>query len=70
MPIHIAPEHFTHIQGAASDTWTIVHNLNRNPSVTVIDSAGTEVFGDITFDSLDQVTLNFSAAFSGEAYLN
>ena len=61
---------FTFTQYQSSDTWTITHNLNKFPSVQVQDSAGTNVMGEIYYNSLDQLTLRFSAAFSGKAYLN
>lgn len=57
-------------QLAAADTWSIPHNLNKYPSVTVVDSAGTTVFGDVHYESLNKLTVCFSVAFAGEAYLN
>ena len=61
---------FTHNQGTPSALWTINHNLGRYPSVTVVDSAGTFVIGELKYISSNQVTATFSAAFSGSAYLN
>ena len=59
-----------HDQGAASATWVVTHNLNKKCSVTVVDSADTVVIGDITYNSVNQVTLKFSGSFSGKAYFN
>jgi hypothetical protein len=61
---------YRHVQSAASATWVITHNLNKYPSVTIVDSAGDMVFGAVSIDSINQVTVSFSAAFSGEAYIN
>lgn len=61
---------FNHIQSVASDTWTINHNLDFFPNVTVADSAGTIVEGEIAYPSRNQVVLTFSSAFSGKAYLS
>jgi hypothetical protein len=61
---------YTHPQLVASDTWVIVHNLGRFPSVMIVDSAGTVVIGDIEYDSANQITLTFMAPFAGKAYLN
>jgi hypothetical protein len=66
---------YTHNQGSVSNTWVIVHDLGRFPSVTVVDSGGTVVTGNIVYDSNNQITLTFFAngslvAFSGKAYLN
>lgn len=51
-------------------SWTITHNLGHYPAVTVVDSAGSVVIGDIIYNSNNQVTVNFSAGFAGAAYLN
>lgn len=59
-----------HTQGIPSATWTVTHNMNKYPSVTVVDSAETQVIGDVEYDSLNQVTITFASAFSGYAYFN
>ena len=61
---------YTHNQNQASATWVIPHNLGRHPSVVVIDSAGSLIIPDVQYDSANQVTVRFSAAFGGKAYLN
>jgi hypothetical protein len=61
---------YTHSQDAASDTWTVNHNLGKYPSVTVVDSANSVVIGDIDYTSLNSLTVAFSAAFSGKVYCN
>ena len=53
-----------------SDTWVIEHSLGWNPNVTVIDSAGTNVEGDIEYVSENSITLTFVSGFSGTAYLS
>ncbi len=61
---------YTHPQGAASDVWVIAHNLGKRPSVTVQDSAYDGVEGDVFYNDANTLTITFSAAFSGVAYLN
>ena len=61
---------YVHNQSIPSATWVIPHNLLRYPSVDVVDSAGTQVVGDVQYDSNNQITINFVGAFSGKAYLN
>lgn len=61
---------YVHDQMSASATWTIAHNLGKYPSVTVMDSGGSVCEGTIVYDSINQITLTFSAAFAGIAYLN
>jgi len=62
--------HFSFEQSLPSNTWVVTHNLNKFPSVTVIDSANTEVEGGVEFIDINTVQISFSAAFSGKAYLN
>ncbi len=61
---------YRHVQSTASDTWTIHHNLGMRPNVTVMNTAGDEVEGDIAYPNANTVVLTFGAAFSGEAYLS
>ena len=61
---------FLFTQTTASNIWVIVHNLNKYPSVTVIDSAGNEVIGETIYNDLNQVTLKFEGGFKGTATLN
>lgn len=48
----------------------ITHNLGKRPSITVIDSAGDEVEGDYSYPDFNNVTISFSASFSGKVILN
>lgn len=57
-------------QASAASTWVINHNLSKFPSITVVDSSGNVVVGFETYNSNNQITLTFSAPFSGSAYLN
>ena len=57
-------------QQSASDTWTVVHNLGKYPSITVVDSAGTVVTGEIVLQTTEQAVISFNGAFSGKAYCN
>jgi len=61
---------YTHNQIAASSAWVINHLLGKYPSVTIEDSAGNVVVGDVRYESIDRVVVNFSCAFSGTAHLN
>ena len=61
---------YIHNQMVPAAAWTITHNLARFPSVTVIDSAGTTVVGDIEYLSNNAISVHFTAAFAGAAFLN
>ena len=50
--------------------WAIQHNYNKFPSITTVDSSGNVVIGDIFYNDSNLITVTFSAAFSGVAYLN
>jgi hypothetical protein len=61
---------YEHIQGEVSKDWVIVHNLGFRPNVTVVDSAGTIYEGEIAYTNTATLTVSFSAAFSGKAFLS
>lgn len=63
-------KHFVFTKSTPDSVWEITHNLDKYPSVTVVDSAGSVIIGDITYTSKSALTVTFSAAFSGKAYLN
>ena len=43
---------------------TVAHNLSKLPAVTIIDSTGDEVVGDIEYISVNQIIARFSSSFS------
>lgn len=57
-------------QAFNASTVIVTHNLNKYPSVFVLDSAGDEVVGSVTHNSANQLTIVFSASFSGIVYCN
>lgn len=61
---------YIHTQNAVSSTWSITHNLGFYPNVLTQDSAGTTIEGTVTFPSSSTVTITFSVATSGVAYLS
>lgn len=61
---------YKHSQSSASIQWTVNHNLKKFPSVTVTLSTGQQGIADVTYTDKNNLTINFSAAKSGYAYLN
>lgn len=61
---------FVFEQGVASDTWVIEHNLNKHPSVTFVDSAGTEFDAEVQHNSNNICTAYMNGATTGKAFLN
>lgn len=66
---NVPTQRHIHTQALPSTTWVVTHPLGGNPSVTVVDTANTVVIGEVTYNSTTQVTLSFTAAFAGYAYL-
>jgi hypothetical protein len=63
---------FSHIhnQTVSSSTWNITHNLNKYPSVSVVDSSNEEVIGEVQYTNANSLVVKFSAPFSGKAFVN
>lgn len=66
----VLDKNYKYTQIQASKTWNIKHNLKKIPSVTIVDSGGNEVIGDVKHLSENELTISFSYEFSGSAILN
>lgn len=49
----------------AASTWTVNHNLNREPFVQVLTTGGIEMLADVLVVSLNQVVVTFSQPQAG-----
>lgn len=49
--------------------WEIKHDLDSYPVVTVIDSSGEKVVGNVTYISKQKLKINFTSEFSGKVVL-
>jgi len=63
-------KNFVYNQPTPSLIWNVVHNLDKYPSVSVVDSAGTNVFGNVQYINVNELTITFNGAFSGKAFIN
>lgn len=61
---------YTHDQSVAGASWTINHNMNKYPSVAIVDSANSAVIGEVQYLDANSLTVSFKYAFKGKAYLN
>jgi len=61
---------FVYTQNVASDEWVVDHNLDKFPSVTVVDSGSSVVNGEIEYNDINQVTIRFRSPFTGKAFFN
>ncbi len=62
--------HYTHTQSSATDQWVVTHNMNKFPSVTIVDDGNNILITEVLYNSANQLTVLFNAAESGKAYLN
>lgn len=56
-------------QSTPATLWTISHPLGGYPSVSVVDSAKTQVIGEVTYIDDETVRIEFEQPFSGFAFL-
>ena len=66
----IEDKSFVFNQNISSSVWNVVHNLDKYPSVTVVDSGMNIVIGEVTYIDENTLQITFTAPFSGKAYLN
>ena len=50
--------------------WNVTHNLNKNPSVSVISNNNVEIYGQVTYLTVNTLKINFSQNITGKVYLN
>jgi hypothetical protein len=63
-------KNFVYTQLVASAVWNVVHNLDKFPSVSVVDDDQNQVFGSVVYNTVNDLTITFNGAFSGKAYIN
>lgn len=61
---------YTHNQTLPSDVWTVEHNLEKFPSVTVTLPSGKVGFGDVQYIDENNLTITFAGDETGKAYMN
>lgn len=63
-------QRFTWPQNIAATVWTIPHNMDTFPSVTVVDSTGARVEPDVSYVDANIVQVTHGSPFTGKAFLN
>lgn len=61
---------YVHEQGIASSIWLINHNMNKYPSVSVVDSAENSLIVEVEYIDKNNVKIKMNGASKGRAYLN
>lgn len=60
---------YLHQQLVPAITWTINHNLNKFPAVSVMNDTNEQIWGDIKYVNINSVSVTFSGLVSGKASL-
>ena len=61
---------YTYTQSFETKSWSIQHNLNKYPSVMVVDKNLCQIWGDVQYLDLNTVRITFTENFTGQAFLN
>ena len=61
---------FNFTQATESTAWIINHNMKKRPSVIAYDTEGNEIFGRITYSTVNTIYIVFSSPVAGYAILN
>jgi hypothetical protein len=69
-PIPTGDKNFVFTQSVPSTRWVINHNLEKYPSVSVVNINNVLMYGNVTYIDLNSLEIEFSAGFSGKAYIN
>lgn len=60
----------TYTQSDAAAIWTVPHNLDRYPGVTVTDHLGNVISADVSYVDSNIVRITHGMALTGTVYLN
>jgi hypothetical protein len=70
VPHPVEDKTFVFTQSVPSTTWLIQHNLDKFPSVSVVNINNVQMYGNVIYTDLNNLIVEFSAGFSGKAYIN
>jgi hypothetical protein len=65
-----ADKNYVFVQSVPATVWTITHNLGKFPSVSVVNINNVTMYGNVTYLNENELQIEFSAGFSGKAYMN
>ena len=61
---------YTHEQTIPANVWLIDHDLNKKPSITLVDTDENVIEGDVQYIDENRALVTFNKAFKGKAYCN
>lgn len=67
---NVGDKTFVYTQSVAAETWTIQHDLDKFPSVSVVNNNNVGMYGEVIYIDENNLQIEFSAGFSGKAYMN
>lgn len=68
--VTVSSKTFVFEQAIASNVWEIHHNLNKRPSIQLVDSTGREFEAVRDYINDNEVVITLESATTGFAYLN
>jgi hypothetical protein len=63
-------KNFVFTQSVPNTKWIVKHDLEKYPSVSVVNINNVLMYGNVTYVDLNNLEIEFSAGFSGKAYMN
>jgi hypothetical protein len=64
-------KNFLFTQNNPLATWVVTHNLDKYPSASVVTGVNDElIYGNVTYQSTNKLTITFSSPVSGKAFIN
>lgn len=61
---------YVYTQVFETTEWSIEHNLNKYPSVSIVDNENNQVWAEVQYIDLNTVKVKFSQGFTGKVFLN
>ena len=71
----VQDKHYKHVQVTPSSNWLINHELEKIPSMWILDNNGCKIHGKVVLpltlpDKINILSIQFSQPVTGEVYLN
>jgi len=66
----VGDKNFVYTQAVAASIWNVQHDLDKFPSVSIVNDDNTQVFGSVEYVDNNNLIITFTAPFSGKAYMN
>lgn len=63
-------KHYTHTQREKSTEWIVKHNLEKLPSVSIVDEENKMIAGDVRYGGENELIIYFEEPVAGKAFMN